>query len=40
VRNDRLREPLSDLLGFEQSSNNARIYYCPSCDTRRGTVGA
>jgi hypothetical protein len=40
ARKDRLREPLADLLGFEQGSNNATTYYCPSCDTRRGTVSA
>ncbi len=38
VRSDALREPLTDLLGFEQSSTNATTYYCPSCDTRRTTV--
>ena len=38
VKSDGLREPLSDLLGFEQSSSNATTYYCPSCDTRRTTV--
>jgi hypothetical protein len=40
ARKDRLREPLSDLLGFEQDSNTVKTYYCPSCDTRRATVGA
>jgi HEAT repeat protein len=38
VRVDALREPLTNLLGFEQSSSNATTYYCPSCDTRRTTV--
>ena len=38
VRSDALREPLTDLLGFELSSGNATTYYCPSCDTRRTTV--
>ena len=38
VRSDALREPLTDLLGFEQSASNATTYYCPSCDTRRVTV--
>jgi HEAT repeat protein len=38
VRQDELREPFADLLGFEQSSSNATTYYCPSCDTRRTTV--
>lgn len=38
VRSDALREPLTDLLGFEPSSGNATTYYCPSCDTRRTTV--
>jgi HEAT repeat protein len=38
VRNDALREPLTDVLGFEPSSSNATTYYCPSCDTRRTTV--
>jgi HEAT repeat protein len=38
VRIDGLREPMADLLGFEQSSSNATTYYCPSCDTRRTTV--
>ena len=38
VRRDALREPLTDLLGFEPSSGNATTYYCPSCDTRRTTV--
>jgi HEAT repeat protein len=38
VRTDALREPLTDMLGFEQSSSNATTYYCPSCDTRRTTV--
>ena len=38
VRNDALREPLTDLLGFEPSSGNVTTYYCPSCDTRRTTV--
>jgi HEAT repeat protein len=40
VRPDDLREPITDLLGFEQSSSNATTYYCPSCDTRRTTVAA
>jgi HEAT repeat protein len=38
VGNDELREPLADLLGFEQSSSSVTTYYCPSCDTRRETV--
>jgi hypothetical protein len=38
VRGDSLREPLTDLLGFEPSAGNATTYYCPSCDTRRTTV--
>jgi HEAT repeat protein len=40
AREDRLREPLADLLGFEQSPSKATTYYCPSCDTRRTTVTA
>lgn len=38
VRKDALREPLTDLLGFETGSGNAITYYCPCCDTRRTTV--
>ena len=38
VRTDALREPLTDLLGFEPSASNASTYYCPSCGTRRTTV--
>ena len=38
VRKDGLREPLTDVLGFEQSGSNSTTYYCPSCDTRRITV--
>ena len=38
VRKDGLREPMTDLLGFEQSAGNAITLFCPSCDTRRGTV--
>jgi hypothetical protein len=40
VKSDGLREPLVDLLGFEQTSSNSTTYYCPSCDTRRTTVAA
>ena len=40
VRKDGLREPLVELLGFEQSSPNATTYYCPNCDTRRATVAS
>ena len=38
VRKDALREPLTDLLGFDPSSSKDTTYYCPSCDTRRTTV--
>ena len=38
ARKDRLREPLSDMLGFEQSPSKATTYYCPSCDAFRTTV--
>jgi HEAT repeat protein len=38
VRSDALREPLTDLLGFEQNASNATTYYCPNCDARRTTV--
>lgn len=40
VKKNGLREPIADMLGFEQSSSNATTYYCPSCDTRRTTVAA
>ncbi len=40
ARGDGLREPLIDLLGFEQTSNSSTTYYCPSCDTKRTTVAA
>jgi HEAT repeat protein len=33
-----LHEPITDLLGSEKSSGNARTYYCPSCGVRRTTV--
>jgi len=36
VRPDALREPLTDLLGFERTAAGTATYYCPSCDTRRG----
>jgi HEAT repeat protein len=38
VRRDGLREPLTDVLGFENAGANSTTYYCPSCDTRRITV--
>jgi HEAT repeat protein len=38
VRMDGLYEPITDLLGFEKSSDSTRTYYCPSCDTRRTTI--
>lgn len=31
-------EPIAEMLGFEQSSANARTYYCPNCGARRATV--
>jgi HEAT repeat protein len=37
VRKDGLREPLADVSGFEQTSASSTTYFCPSCDTRRGT---
>lgn len=40
VKKNGLREPIAEMLGFEQSSNSATTYYCPSCDTRRTTVAA
>jgi HEAT repeat protein len=40
VRKDSLREPLADMLGFEQTAANATTYYCPNCDTKRGTVAS
>jgi HEAT repeat protein len=38
VRRDGLREPLTEILGFENAGANSTTYYCPSCDTRRITV--
>jgi HEAT repeat protein len=38
VRKDGLREPLTDMLGFEHTGANSTTYYCPSCDTRRISV--
>jgi len=40
ARKDRLREPLTDMLGFEQGPSKATTYYCPSCDMRRTTVNS
>jgi HEAT repeat protein len=40
VKKTGLREPIADLLGFEQGATKATTYYCPSCDTRRTTVAA
>jgi HEAT repeat protein len=40
VRKDGLREPLTDMLGFERSASNAMTYYCPNCGTRRATVAS
>jgi HEAT repeat protein len=40
VKKGGLREPFTDLLGFERSAAGATTYYCPSCDTRRTTVAA
>jgi HEAT repeat protein len=38
VKSDGLREPIKEMLGFEQTSPHSVTYYCPSCDTRRATV--
>ncbi len=38
VKADGLREPVKELLGFEQTSPKSITYFCPSCDTRRTTV--
>lgn len=38
VTADATREPMVNLLGFEQSATSATTYYCPSCGTRRATV--
>ncbi len=38
VRADGLREPIKEILGFEQTSAKSVTYYCPSCGTRRVTV--
>ena len=38
VRKDGLREPLTDILGFENVGLTSTTYYCPSCDTRRISV--
>lgn len=38
VRKDGLREPLTDMLGFEHTGANSTTYYCPSCDARRISV--
>lgn len=40
VRNDDLRELMTEVLGFEQDSSTAATYFCPSCDTRRTTVAS
>jgi HEAT repeat protein len=38
ARKDGLREPLTDVLGFENAGPNSTTYYCPSCNTRRISV--
>ncbi len=38
VKADGLREPVREMLGFEQTSPKSITYYCPSCDARRTTV--
>jgi HEAT repeat protein len=35
VAGDGKREPLGDLLGFEQNGSRAVAYFCPGCDTKR-----
>ena len=40
VKKTGVHEPLADMLGFEQSSSNAKTYHCPSCGARRTTVAA
>lgn len=39
VRREGNREPLADLLGFEENGASAATYYCPNCDTRRSLLG-
>jgi len=38
VKSDGLREPVREMLGFEQTTPKSITYYCPSCDARRTTV--
>jgi HEAT repeat protein len=38
VHKEGLREPLTDMLGFEHTGANSTTYYCPSCDTRQSSV--
>jgi HEAT repeat protein len=38
VKADGLREPVKEMLGFEQTTAKSVTYYCPSCDARRTTV--
>jgi hypothetical protein len=38
VKSDGLREPVKEMLGFEQTAPKSITYYCPSCDARRATV--
>ena len=38
VKSDGLREPVKEMLGFEQTTPKSITYFCPSCDQRRTTV--
>ena len=38
VKADGLREPVKEMLGFEQTSAKSVTYFCPNCDARRATV--